>query len=118
MLKRLQMESRPKIWMAVVFLIATIDVIFDILHTIYTVDGGAIALDTVCDILEPTITVRWLSPPYQATEPHLESIGRMSPHAVLYKNLGQSGNTGGGMVVGHQGFELSSYVSSIWDESN
>lgn len=44
--------------MAVVFLIATIDVIFDILHTIYTVDGGAIALDTVCDILEPTITVR------------------------------------------------------------
>ncbi|KAL8787522.1 MAG: hypothetical protein Q9213_002180 [Squamulea squamosa] len=57
MIRGLQISTSRKVGLAGLFLIAIIDVIFDITRTIYTVDGGAVALDTIWDILEPTIAV-------------------------------------------------------------
>ena len=57
MLKTLHMPLSQKLSLASIFLIATVDVAFDILRTVYTVDGGAVAIDTIWDILEPTIAV-------------------------------------------------------------
>ena len=57
MLQGLQMSTSRKIGLAVLFSIAITDVIFDITRTIYSVDGGALALNTVWDILESTIAV-------------------------------------------------------------
>ena len=57
MLRGLQMPRSRKIGLAALFLIAITDVVFDITRTVYTVDGGAVALDTIWDILEPTIAV-------------------------------------------------------------
>ncbi|MCJ1389046.1 hypothetical protein MMC18_001900 [Xylographa bjoerkii] len=57
MLKGLRISRAQKIGLAAIFLIAFIDILFDILRTIYTVNGGAVGLDTTFDILEPTIAV-------------------------------------------------------------
>jgi len=57
MLRGLQMPTSRKVGLAALFLIAITDVIFDITRTVYTVNGGAVALDTIWDILEPTIAV-------------------------------------------------------------
>lgn len=57
MLRKLQMRRSRKVGLAALFLIALIDVAFDIARTVYTVDGGAVALDTLWDILEPAIAV-------------------------------------------------------------
>ena len=57
MLKDLRISKAQKIGLATIFLIAFIDILFDILRTIYTVNGGAVGLDTAFDILEPTIAV-------------------------------------------------------------
>lgn len=57
MLGKLQISTSRKVGLAGIFLIALIDVIFDITRAVYTVDGGAVALDTIWDILEPTIAV-------------------------------------------------------------
>lgn len=57
MLRGLQMPTSRKIGLAALFLIAITDVIFDITRTVYTVHGGAVALDTIWDILEPTVAV-------------------------------------------------------------
>ncbi|MCJ1421266.1 hypothetical protein MMC32_007628 [Xylographa parallela] len=57
MLKGLRISRAQKIGLAAIFLIAFIDILFDILRTIYTVNGGAVGLDTTFDILEPSIAV-------------------------------------------------------------
>ena len=51
------MSMSRKIGLAAIFLIAITDVVFDITRTVYTVNGGAVALDTIWDILEPSIAV-------------------------------------------------------------
>ncbi|MCJ1383475.1 hypothetical protein MMC17_006589 [Xylographa soralifera] len=57
MLRGLRISRAQKIGLAAIFLIAFIDILFDILRTIYTVNGGAVGLDTTFDILEPSIAV-------------------------------------------------------------
>ena len=54
---KLQMATAKKLALGALFSLATIDVIFDILRTINSVDGGAVALDTVWDVLEPCVAV-------------------------------------------------------------
>lgn len=87
MLRRLQMPIGRKLGLAALFLIAITDVIFDISRTVYTVHGGAVALDTIWDILEPTIAVIVSSlPTYKAL---LRSAKR--ERNTRYQNLGHSG---------------------------
>jgi hypothetical protein len=57
MLSGLQMRPMQKMGLGALFLLATIDVLFDILRTVYSVDGGIVALDTIWDVLEPTVAV-------------------------------------------------------------
>jgi len=57
MLRGLQMPLSRKIGLAALFLIAITDIVFDVTRTVYTVDGGAVALDTIWDILEAIIAV-------------------------------------------------------------
>ena len=57
MLHRLQMPLSQKITLGFVFILALIDIAFDILRTVYTVHGGAIAEDLIWDVLEPSIAV-------------------------------------------------------------
>ena len=57
MLRGLQMSMSRKFGLAAIFLIAIADVVLDIIRTVYTVNMGAVALDTIWDILEPTIAV-------------------------------------------------------------
>ena len=51
------MPTSRKVGLAVLFLVAITDVIFDITRTFYTVDATGVALDTTWDILETTIAV-------------------------------------------------------------
>ena len=89
MLRRLQMSMSRKLGLAAVFLIAITDVVFDITRTVYTVNGGAVALDTIWDILEPTIAVIVSSlPTYKA----LLGIVK-KPKSTSYQDLGHSGGT-------------------------
>ena len=87
MLRRLQMPIGRKLGLAALFLIAITDVIFDITRTVYTVHGGAVALDTIWDILEPTIAVIVSSlPTYKAL-----LGGAKKERNTRYQNLGHSG---------------------------
>ncbi len=87
MLRKLQMSMSRKLGLAAIFLIAITDVAFDITRTIYTVNGGAVALDTIWDILEPTIAVIVSSlPTYKA----LLGIAKKDK-STSYQNLGHSG---------------------------
>ena len=47
MLRRLQMPMSRKLGLAALFLMAITDLIFDISRTVYTVDGGNVALYTI-----------------------------------------------------------------------
>lgn len=53
MLQKLQMRVPQKLGLAIIFLLALVDITFDIVRIIYTVKGQSI----VWDILEPTIAV-------------------------------------------------------------
>lgn len=76
-----------KLGLAALFLIAITDVIFDITRTVYTVHGGAVALDTIWDILEPTIAVIVSALPiYKAL-----LGGAKKKRNTRYQNLGHSG---------------------------
>jgi len=87
MLRGLQMSMSRKIGLAAIFLIAITDVAFDIARTVYTVNGGAVALDTIWDILEPTIAVIVSSlPTYKA----LLGMAKEKKN-TSYQNLGHSG---------------------------
>lgn len=89
MLRRLQMSMSRKLGLAAIFLIAITDVVFDITRTVYTVNGGAVALDTIWDILEPTIAVIVSSlPTYKA----LLGIAKKK-QSTSYQDLGHSGGT-------------------------
>lgn len=57
MLRGLQMSTSRKVGLAAIFFIAIIDAMFDIMRTLYTVDGGAVAIDMISDILELTVAV-------------------------------------------------------------
>lgn len=81
------MPLSRKLGLAALFLIAITDVIFDITRTVYTVHGGAVALDTIWDILEPTIAVIVSSlPTYKA----LLGVTKKEKN-TSYQNLGHSG---------------------------
>jgi hypothetical protein len=56
MLKKMQMSLFHKLGLAAIFLLATIDIVFDILRTYHTI-GGTTSLSVLWDILEPTIAV-------------------------------------------------------------
>ena len=89
MLRRLQMSMSRKLGLAAIFLIAITDVVFDITRTVYTVNGGAVALDTIWDILEPTIAVIVSSlPTYKA----LLGLAKKNK-STSYQDLGHSGGT-------------------------
>lgn len=80
------MSMSRKVGLAAIFLIAITDVAFDITRTVYTVNGGAVALDTIWDILEPTIAVIVSSlPTYKA----LLGIAKTKNRGAPYQNLGR-----------------------------
>ena len=82
------MPMSRKLGLAALFLIAITDVVFDITRTVYTVHGGAVALDTIWDILEPTIAVIVSSlPTYKAL------LGATKKEKnTSYQNLGHNGD--------------------------
>ena len=51
------MSMSRKIGLAIIFLIAFVDVAFDITRTVYTNNGGTVIPNTIWDILEPTVAV-------------------------------------------------------------
>jgi len=106
MLKGLQMQRGQKIGLALLFLVATVDIIFDIMRTIYTVHGGAIALDTIWDILEPTIMVIISSlPTYRSL------LGNSHKKSTAYRNLDYKGTiTSNSKTSNYQEHELSSQL--------
>ena len=58
MLKDLQIRLVQKIGLALLFMIATISIVFDILRTYYDIHGGIIMLEVVVwDVLEPIVAV-------------------------------------------------------------
>ena len=57
MLRDLRVRPTQKWALVAVFVLALIDVVFDVLRTVYAVQGTAVALHTLWDILEPTIGV-------------------------------------------------------------
>ena len=82
------MSMSRKVGLAAIFLIAITDVAFDITRTVYTVNGGAVALDTIWDILEPTIAVIVSSlPTYKA----LLGMTKNKRKGSSYQSLGRSG---------------------------
>lgn len=79
------MSTSRKVGLAAIFSIAVIDVIFDITRTVYTVDRGAVALDTIWDILEPTVAVIVSTlPTYKA----LLRAPKKEKRAASYQTLG------------------------------
>ena len=82
------MPRSRKLGLAALFLIAITDVIFDITRTVYTVNGGTVALDTIWDILEPTIAVIVSAlPTYKA----LLGNPKKKKWSPSYENLKDSG---------------------------
>lgn len=101
------MSMSRKVGLAAIFLIAIIDVVFDITRTVYTVHGGVVALDTIWDILEPTIAVIVSSlPTYKA----LLGIAKKKK-SKSYQNLDHNGgatwhNSHGHDIDASNGVEL------------
>ena len=87
MLKQLQKIPRAqKIGLASLFSIATIVIIFDILRAVYALGVGVVALDSVWDVLEPSIAVMVSALPiYRA----LFTTARKRD-ATSYKNITQA----------------------------
>ena len=115
MLQGLQMSTSRKVGLAVLFSIAISDVIFDITRTIYSVKGGAFALDTVWDILEPTVAVIVSTlPSYKA----LLGIAKKKK-TTSYQNLNHSGGDTGHSKQSHRidpsgsGVELRTHYTHI-----
>ncbi|TVY71495.1 Satratoxin biosynthesis SC1 cluster protein [Lachnellula suecica] len=86
MLRGLHVTKTQKLGLAAIFALGLADTVFDIVRTVYTVNGGAVALDTVWDILEPAIAVIASSlPTYR---------GLVSPpKKPSYNHTGYTGNT-------------------------
>ena len=81
------MPTSRKVGLAALFMIAITDVIFDIIRTVYTVNGGTVAPNTIWDIIEPTIAVIVSSlPTYKAL------LGPTTKRKnTSYQNLAHSG---------------------------
>ena len=81
------MPTSRKVGLAALFMIAITDVIFDIIRTVYTVNGGSVAPNTIWDIIEPTIAVIVSSlPTYKALLGPTKKRKNRS-----YQNLAHSG---------------------------
>ena len=108
------MPTSRKVGLSALFLIAITDVVFDITRTVYTVDGGAVALDTIWDILEPTIAVIVSSlPTYKAL---LNNTSKRK--TTSYQNLVNDGATKWNSVRSYgpdesQGLELSTSSGGV-----
>ena len=90
MLKRLQMPTRRKIGLAAIFLVATSDVIIDIIRTIYSINGGPVAFNAIWDILEPSIAVIVSAlPTYKA----VLGSSRKQKGTLMYANMKDSKST-------------------------
>lgn len=91
MLHALQMQMIQKIGLACIFLLATIDILFDILRTVHTVNRDSLTTHAIIwDVLEPTIAVIISClPSYRALFKHSRSRS-----AVWYKTLGSEARVG------------------------
>ena len=97
MLKRLQIPLSQKIGLGAVFLLGAIDTIFDITRTLYTVHGGAVAEDTIWDILEPTIAVMVSSlPPYRSVLANMTAKSTEMCRRLLSTSRGRASGTSHG----------------------
>ncbi|MCJ1286824.1 hypothetical protein MMC26_006170 [Xylographa opegraphella] len=104
MLKGLRISRAQKIGLAAIFLIAFIDILFDILRTIYTVNGAAVGLDTTFDILEPSIAVIISTlPTYRA----LFMTRRRTEVGSSFGNMKTSNISTSAQSAGGEAYELS-----------
>ena len=107
MLKTLQTRTGQKIGLALLFLIATVGIVFDILHTIYNIREGLVEVETILwDILEPTIVVMISAlPTYRAL------FGNYPRESRIYRRIEHAGN----QTMNHgatNGYELSNTLIS------
>ncbi|KUJ16890.1 uncharacterized protein LY89DRAFT_707319 [Mollisia scopiformis] len=87
MLKGTRLPIGQKVGVAVIFLLAFTDVIFDILRTLYTLRGGAVSIDILWDILELTIAIIISAlPTYRSLLP-----GSSHKVSTSYKDLDNTG---------------------------
>ncbi len=82
------MSITRKVGLAAIFLIAIIDIALDITRTVYTVNGDAVGLDVIWDILEATIAVIVSSLPTYKALPGLAKRKK----TTLYQNIGHNGD--------------------------
>jgi len=57
MLIKLKLPTSQKLGLGVIFCLGLVDIVFDILRTLNTINGGAFAIDTIWDVLETVIAV-------------------------------------------------------------
>lgn len=90
MLIRLQMRTAQKLGLALVFMLALVDIIVDILRTIYSISEGVVSLHAmIFEILEATIAVIISClPTYRII------LGNLKPSIKpsSYKSLGSTSN--------------------------
>lgn len=104
------MSMSRKVGLAAIFLIAITDVTFDIARTIYTVDGGAVALDTIWDFLEPTIAVIVSSLLiYKALLGIAKTKNKGTPYQNLGRGEGDTWHSGHNEIDASNGVELGDY---------
>ena len=80
------MSITRKVGLAAIFLLAIIDMALDITRTVYTVNGDAVGLDVIWDILEATIAVIVSSLPTYKALPGLAQRKK----TTLYQNIGHN----------------------------
>lgn len=89
------MSMSRKVGLAAIFLIAITDVAFDITRTVYTLNGGAVAPNTIWDILEPTIAVIVSSlPTYKALLGNTKTKRKGSSYQSLGRSRADTRNNG------------------------
>ena len=116
MLKGLQMPTRKKLGLAAIFLVATSDIIIDIIRTVYSINGRPVALNAMWDILEPSIAVIVSAlPTYKA----LLGNSNRRKETSSYQNLKDFKGTSGSNALNHQAdtvndIELGASTGKSW----
>ena len=89
MLQGLQILIGRKLGLAALSLLSITDVVFDMTRTVYTIHGGADALGTIWDILEPSVAV--IESPLPTYKALLGPTKKEKK--TLYQHLSQGGGT-------------------------